>query len=172
MSDQPDLFSCVIEPEPPVGALSRVRHFGDLARQGRLDALTAIGRIEAEVDAFLARAAAARDAEVLGDTEGRLRVDAKSTSERAARLVQPKTGNQRGKILIDIVEHGGSTDYELEHRLGLLASSVRPRRVELVQSGFIIDSGRVRHHQGSQWTLWVATEAGHAWYSANIGRAA
>jgi hypothetical protein len=177
VAEQPDLFDFFTPPgeqpeETVTGSLARVRHFGDLAREGRLDALAAIGRIEAEVEAYLVRQAAVRDAEVTGNGEGMVRADPAITSARAARNVEPNTGNQRGRILTALVEHGGLTDLELAVKLGMLDNSVRPRRTELVAGGYAEDSGRVREHRGSEWIVWTATEAGRAWWSRNVGSAA
>jgi hypothetical protein len=108
--------------------------------------------------------AAIRDAEVTANTEGKVTADPAATSAKAARLVEPRTGTQRAKILTWLVEHNGATDYQLSVSLGLLDSSTRPRRGELVAAGYVRDSGIVREHYGSPWSLWEATPSGHDWY--------
>jgi hypothetical protein len=119
------------------------------------------------------RTLAARDAQVTEATEGKVTRDPAATSARAARNVEPRTGTQRGRVLAHICEHGGSTDYELTHQLGLLDSSCRPRRGELVDAGYVVDSGRTRQHQGSDWTIWTPTDSGLAWFHRQqIGGAA
>lgn len=154
------------------GSLSRVRHFAEEARQGRLAALEALRRAEAEVDAYLARQAQARDAEVRATTEGKVSTDPKATSARAARDIAPKAGSQRARILSALAEHGGLTDLEIAGQLGLLDNSVRPRRTELVSGGYVVDSGRTRTHRGREWVVWEATEEGRAWWRSQIGGAA
>jgi hypothetical protein len=166
--NEPSLFDPVTEPEP-VGSLSRVAHFAEEARQGRLAALVALAMAEAEVEAFLEqqrRTAAAHDAVVRESREGRVVANPRSTSAKAARDIAPKVGSQRARILAAVVEHGGLTDHELSERLELLDNSVRPRRSELIEGGYLQDSGRVRQHRGSQWSIWEATESGYAWYRA------
>jgi hypothetical protein len=165
----PDLFDFFTAPgeqpeETVTGSLARVRHFGDLARQGRLDALAAIDRMVAEVDTYLARQAAVRAEEVSGNREGRVSRDPRSTSASAARRVAPRAGSQRGRVLTAIVEFGGLTDYELSEKLSLLDNSIRPRRSELQADSYVVDSGRIRQHRGSAWAVWQATPKGLDWY--------
>jgi hypothetical protein len=166
--DQP-----VTEPaHVPVGSLARALHFAEQAKLGRLDALEALDRAAAEVSAFVEqqrRTAAARDAEVTGDREGKVVANPASTSAKAARNVEPRTGTQRARVLVDIVEHAGATDHEIARRLSMLDSSVRPRRGELAEGGYVVDSGRIREHQGSDWTVWQATANGMSWYRRNAG---
>lgn len=166
VADQLDFFASVTSaPEPtPSGSLSMVRHFAEQARQGRLDALEALRRAELEVDAYVRRQTAMREEEVRGNREGKLVAEPPGTSAKSARLVAPRTGSQRARILTAVVEYGGLTDHELAERLRLLDNSVRPRRSELLTSGYVRDSGRVRQHRGSSWVVWEATEAGMAWW--------
>ncbi|MFF5992599.1 hypothetical protein [Prauserella flavalba] len=167
MADLFDFFASPNPPEPkPAGSLHKVRHFAEQARQGRLDALEALRLAEAEVAEYLTRQATVRDAEVRATGEGKVRADARETSAKAARLVAPRSGSQRARILAAVVEYGGCTDLELAERLALLDNSVRPRRSELLDGGFVRDSGRVRQHRGSTWVVWEATPAGLDWYRA------
>jgi hypothetical protein len=46
----------------------------------------------------------------------------------------------------------------------LAVSSVRPRRGELLEDGYVIDTGRVREHRGSQWVVWMPTDLAMDWY--------
>jgi hypothetical protein len=72
--------------------------------------------------------------------------DHPDTSAAAAISVMPRTGTQRRKVLDHIGRCGydGATDAELQAALDLSGNSQRPRRVELVEAGLIIDSGRRR----------------------------
>ncbi|NIH81705.1 hypothetical protein [Amycolatopsis viridis] len=173
MTEPFDFFAAADEPPfEPTGALGRVGHFAEQAHQGRLDALEALRRAEAEVSEYLRRQAIARDGEVRAATEGKVHADAPATSARTARNIAPRTGTQRARVLTDIVEHAGATDFEICERVGLLDNSVRPRRAELVEGGYVRDSGRIREHRGSQWVIWEPTPAGIDWYRDHSADAA
>ena len=74
------------------------------------------------------------------------------TSREAADL---ETGNLRSRVLRYIEERGGATDEEAQLALGMSPSTQRPRRVELVQSGAVRDSGRTRPtRSGRQAVVW------------------
>jgi hypothetical protein len=77
----------------------------------------------------------------------------RSTSHAASVYVLPRTGTQRYQIL-DALKLGPATDPELQQLLGLSPNSERPRRLELVEGGFVRDSGRVRRHHGMEHTVW------------------
>ncbi|MEV4604826.1 hypothetical protein AB0K15_46685 [Amycolatopsis sp. NPDC049253] len=160
----------------PNELVNRTVHFAQAARDGRLAALDAIAAVEAEVLGYvrhLGAMAALRDAQVTANAEGKVQADPAVTSARAARNVEPRTGNQRGRILAFLVEHGdGGTDFELGVVLGILPNSVRPRRGELVDAGYLVDSGTTRRHRGSDWTVWVPTDEGRAWHARTRGGAA
>jgi hypothetical protein len=159
----------------PAELVNRTVHFAQAAREGRLRALDAIAAVEAEVLGYvrhLGDMAAVRDAEVTRNAEGKVSADPPATSARAARLVEPRTGNQRGAILRFIVEGNGSTDFEIARDLRILPNSVRPRRGELAESGYVVDGGRTRRHRGSDWVVWEATAEGRAWYGRAFGTGA
>lgn len=94
---------------------------------------------------------------------GKARRDGSDTMRRAARLVMPRTGTQRRKVLEDIAFGAdyGRTDEECQMRTGLDANTERPRRIELVEMGWICDS-RLRRttSSGSQAAVWILSEAG------------
>ncbi|WIY05442.1 hypothetical protein QRX60_16925 [Amycolatopsis mongoliensis] len=159
----------------PAELVNRTVHFAEAAREGRLRALDAIVAVEAEVLAYvrhLGDMAATRDAEVTRSAEGKVAADPTGTSARAARLVEPRTGNQRGAILRFIVEGNGSTDFEIARDLRILPNSVRPRRGELTDGGYVVDSGRTRRHRGSDWVVWEATDEARAWYARTLKESA
>ena len=69
------------------------------------------------------------------------------------------TQNWRYRVLMAIADSGahGSTDHELDERLKPPggASNIRPRRGELLQNGYIEDSGTKRKtRSGSPATVW------------------
>ncbi len=113
-----------------------------------------------------------RDAEVSENRDGMVQADPSTTSARSARLVAPRSGTQRARLLTFIVEApAGATDYEAERDLGLLGNAVRPRRNELVGGGYLTDSGTTRRHRGSDWIVWQATDEARAWYQRQAGAA-
>ncbi|GAB3154187.1 hypothetical protein GCM10027258_57700 [Amycolatopsis stemonae] len=159
----------------PAELVNRTVHFAEAARDGRVRALDALAAVEAEVLGYvrhLGEMAAVRDAQVTANVEGKVTADPSMTSARAARNVEPRTGNQRGAILRFIVEGNGSTDFEIARDLRILPNSVRPRRGELAEAGYVVDSGRTRQHRGSDWVVWEATAEARAWYGRNFGGAA
>jgi predicted ArsR family transcriptional regulator len=85
------------------------------------------------------------------------------TSRRTAERIMPRTGSTRRAILNQLIELGprfGATDQELQHALGISGDTVRPRRVELVEDGWVTDSGRRRPTpSGHDAIVWVPTEA-------------
>ena len=118
-----------------------------------------------------------------GNQLGLFRADGSDTMRAAAIDNYPRSGSQRGKVL-DAIYHaaaayrvgdgavlGGLTDEEVQHRLNLGSSSQRPRRVELVDAGFVIDSTYRRPTTtGSQAIVWHCTDAGRAaWWQMVTG---
>lgn len=154
-------------PEPTAGTLWKLEYWLIEGLEGRMPWPKAIRHALAELGEHQERERkiqAARDFVVTENREGLVTRNPASTSAKAARRVEPKTGTQRAAILVDIVTHNGSTDYELSHRLRLLASSVRPRRGELAASAFVVNSGRTRKHRGTEWIIWAPTAEGLAWF--------
>jgi hypothetical protein len=89
-----------------------------------------------------------------------VRTDAKPTAVAAAAKAAPGSGTQRGRVLRCIVLAGeeGATDEQIHERLALPLNTVRPRRLELVEGGYVIDSGDTRPtHGGSPAICWLAT---------------
>src|SRR5262245_33899466 len=85
------------------------------------------------------------------------------TSVQAAQTIEPLAGTLRGRILAELRAAGkeGLTDEELQERLAMGPSTQRPRRIELVEAGFVRDSGRTRPAKsGRAATVWVAVEKG------------
>jgi hypothetical protein len=129
-----------------------------------------------EVDGFVAAVAASGRRTALlarpvplagsgGDGPG----EAPTAGSRAARkaaalLVEPRPGTKRRAVLDAVaavardVRTVGLTDVEIQRATGLSPNSARPRRVELVNGGWLADSGRTREHFGREHTVWVLTE--------------
>ena len=80
------------------------------------------------------------------------------TSAEAADRFQRsgKAPTARARVLAAIRSTGeeGLTDKEAQALLGMRGSTQRPRRIELVKVGLVLDSGRTRGRS----TVWVARE--------------
>ena len=148
----------------PFGTVPMAQFFHHEGIEGRMPLMDALIFAEAELELYQ-KITAARDAQVTAPVEGLVSRNPASTSAKAARRVEPKSGTQRAAVLREIVERGGCTDYELSFRLRLLASSVRPRRLELQQHGYVINSGRTREHRGTTWIIWAPTAEAIAWHA-------
>ena len=68
------------------------------------------------------------------------------TSHQAAGRITPASGTQRQHVFIAVTAAypGGMTDEELQGELEMNPSSQRPRRGELVEQGWVEDSGQRR----------------------------
>lgn len=81
------------------------------------------------------------------------------TSVAAADAIRPSATVIRSRVLRAIVAAGeaGATDEELQDGLVLSGSTQRPRRVELVAQGAVVDSGiRRKTRSGRQAVVWMA----------------
>jgi len=100
-----------------------------------------------------------------------IRRDAKPTSRDAGLQAMPRSATRRYCVLeaIAIAGERGRTDDELIVQLGVPHQSVGPRRLELVEGGWIEDSGqRRRTRTGADAIVWVLTEGGAAkWRAAS-----
>lgn len=100
------------------------------------------------------------------NTPGRARTGAKRTSSGAALAVEPRTGTQRRRVLDAVAAVArdartvGLTDVEVARSTGLPPNSARPRRKELVDGGWLEDSGVTRDHHGREHIVWVLSEKG------------
>lgn len=125
---------------------------------GFVTAVTASGRRTAP----LARGVAATHPDA--DGAGKARTGARETSRSAALAAEPRTGTARWRVLEAIaavardVRTVGLTDVEIQRATGLNPNSERPRRGELVDGGWLADSGITREHYGREHTVWVLTD--------------
>ena len=93
--------------------------------------------------------------DLLRPEPGKARRDGSATSKAAALSVAPRTGTQRRRVLDAIAASGGLTDEEIQARLAMNPSTQRPRRVELVEGGWIKDSGARRpSSSGRESIVW------------------
>jgi len=98
----------------------------------------------------------------LNDNHTLTRNDHGDTSHGAASNVFLKTGGARRRVL-EALAHAlaVATDEELQDWLDMSQNTERPRRVELVQLGYVEDSGaRRKTRSGSNAVLWRATQLG------------
>jgi hypothetical protein len=80
------------------------------------------------------------------------------TSRAAAAKIEPRRGTLQTIVYLYIKScSSGATDEEGMEATGIVASTYRPRRVELVEAGRIVDSGRTRKtRSGREAVVWVA----------------
>jgi transcription initiation factor IIE alpha subunit len=79
------------------------------------------------------------------------------TSRQAAESVRPHLGALQQRVLDFIRDRGGATDNEIIAGTGLSGSTVRPRRIELVQRGLVVDCGETRATEtGRKAVVWRA----------------
>lgn len=88
--------------------------------------------------------------------------EATDTERAAAYEVLPRSGSQRERVLHFVSANpAGVTDFEIADGTGLEASSVRPRRGELVEGGWLEDSGERRlSPSGHPAIVWRVSRAG------------
>jgi hypothetical protein len=132
-------------------------------------------RIDSEVDGFVTAVAASgrRTAPLArgvssgrpdADGAGKARSDGSRTMKAAALAAEPRSGTNRRAVLDAVaavardVRTVGLTDVEIQRATGLNPNSARPRRVELVDGGWLADSGVTREHHGREHTVWVLTD--------------
>ena len=88
-----------------------------------------------------------------------LAIEHSPTSRAAAAAIEPVRGTLREKVLTAIREAGGLADEEGIDRLGMPASTYRPRRCELVEQNLVADSGETRlTRSGRKAAIWVAVK--------------
>lgn len=95
-----------------------------------------------------------------------------STSREAAEEIAPHVNRLQLKVVRAYGEvwgdgYDGLTDEEAQDRLGMNASTQRPRRIELCRMGFLRDSGRKGTTRSGRWAvIYVVTSAGRAFLAA------
>lgn len=107
---------------------------------------------------------------VTRNTPGKVGATSPTTSVEAARFVWPKTGNHRSRILDYMLAHDEACDAELEEQFAvdnpsdggsrMSRSSVHTRRKELVDQGWLYDTGRVVEVRGTNRIVWAVTAEG------------
>lgn len=80
-----------------------------------------------------------------------------ATSVAAAQAIRSNAQTLRARVLEYLQSRGetGATDEEIQAGLGMAQNTQRPRRVELVAGGLVIDSGKTwATASGRQATVW------------------
>lgn len=80
------------------------------------------------------------------------------TSKAAAGLIEGKALTLRRAVYWALCDApGGLTDEEGQIETGLVGNTYRPRRVELVEGGVVVDSGLTRKtRSGRAAVVWIA----------------
>lgn len=85
-----------------------------------------------------------------------LAVEESETSREAAAKIEPSRHTLRRRVYDFIKQRGGATDEEIQDALGMNPSTQRPRRIELVESALIRDSGTTRKTKANRRAVvWV-----------------
>lgn len=100
---------------------------------------------------------------VNADTVGYAHSNARDTELEAAARVLPRSGTARARVLHAIARagSGGLTDEETSLELEMRLYTAAPRRKELLDAGWIVDSTRRRPTTtGSQAIVWILSDDG------------
>jgi hypothetical protein len=83
------------------------------------------------------------------------------TSRAAAELLTPTTINAcQRKVLAYLADHpDGATDEEMQLGIPMSPSTQRPRRIELVAKGMIVQAGEGKTRSGRRAVKWQITAA-------------
>lgn len=161
MNDFSDAMKCAERALALAKDLDHVRSPGDLRQIA--------GGLRHELDCVIQRLSDGLDAlttDATADRSGKVRSDARETSRAAAEGIRIKSGTQRAKILTGLYQFGDQTDRELQERLAIDQNSERPRRIELVDGGYVAPAlfadgtARMRTHRGTEWQIWTLTTKG------------
>jgi hypothetical protein len=79
------------------------------------------------------------------------------TSRAAAIAIEPDANRLRAEVYSLLMRYSqGLTDQEMQAHLGMPGSTQRPRRVELCDGGWVLDSGRKRFTSSGRLAVgWV-----------------
>jgi transcription initiation factor IIE alpha subunit len=83
------------------------------------------------------------------------------TSAQAADSLGPATLNEMQRRVLELLRENphGMTDEEMQLALGMNPSTQRPRRIELVRRGLVVECGTRRTASGRMASVWKATAA-------------
>lgn len=104
---------------------------------------------------------------------GHYRKDGPATMEQAAHLVYPRSGSDRLRVLVFIVENEaeGATDWEIEQHLRMKHQTASARRRELEKDGWLEPTGKTRPTDtGTPAQTYRVTEQGLAKWAEHAKR--
>jgi DNA-binding MarR family transcriptional regulator len=79
------------------------------------------------------------------------------TSVAAAESLTPEDLNDgQRRVLAYLKEHGPATDEQIIAGTGMNPNTARPRRVELVRRGLVVNGGEGRTQSGNRAVVWKA----------------
>jgi hypothetical protein len=81
------------------------------------------------------------------------------TSLEAAESIEPRTSVLQRSVLHFLKRRGalGATDEEIQHALAMNPSTERPRRIELLHKGLIVEADATRKTtSGRRAAVWIA----------------
>jgi predicted ArsR family transcriptional regulator len=82
-------------------------------------------------------------------------VNGSATSAAAADALGPETLNAMQRQVLEFLRrHGPSTDEQIATGCGMNPSTARPRRIELVRRGLVVEAGERRTASGRKATVW------------------
>lgn len=81
-------------------------------------------------------------------------VNGSATSAAAADSLDGKTLNAMQRRVLEHIAWRPSTDEEIATQLAMNPSTVRPRRIELVRRGLVVEDGARRTTSGRMATVW------------------
>lgn len=81
-------------------------------------------------------------------------VNGSVTSAAAADSLSGKTLNALQRRVLEFIAWRASTDEEIATELSMNPSTVRPRRIELVRRGLVVQDGTRRTASGRMATVW------------------
>lgn len=86
------------------------------------------------------------------------RIASSPTSKAAAEEIAASAGTLRALVLQCLKQRGPLTDEEIQQACEMAANTERPRRIELVKAGLVVNSGGTKLTQsGRKAVLWRAT---------------
>lgn len=132
-----------------------------------IEALTGYGMLNEQTQLDLFAAPIPTPAPALSDPDrnakGQHHRKPQDTERKAAYDVLPRSGTQRRLVLAAIAAAGadGLTDGEVADQTGLYLYSAAPRRYELMQGGWVMDTGKRRDSaNGGTSIVWALTTRG------------
>jgi len=82
-------------------------------------------------------------------------VNGSATSAAAADSLAPQTLNRLHRLVLEFIrDHGPATDEEIAAGLNMNPSTARPRRIELVRRGLVVEAGTRKTASKRNASVW------------------